>query len=193
MNREERNAYMRDWNKKNYHKNLEKSRERARNSYHKNKFNNKQKLLQRAKEYRDSHKEELKIKNRLYRESHKDVNSLRGKAWREKNKEHIKEYQKEYHNKNLDKWASYERNRRAKKSGNWGSIPSWLWEQILEFYGNVCLCCGTSNDITQDHILPLSKGGKHTPENVQPLCGTCNYRKHTKTTDYRNGRIFVFR
>ena len=36
--------------------------------------------------------------------------------------------------------------------------------------------------LTQDHILPLSKGGKTTPENIQALCYRCNKRKGNKIT-----------
>jgi 5-methylcytosine-specific restriction endonuclease McrA len=46
------------------------------------------------------------------------------------------------------------------------------------------LCCGRP-EITLDHIKPVSRGGKHTASNVQPLCKFCNSSKMTKTIDYR--------
>jgi 5-methylcytosine-specific restriction endonuclease McrA len=35
-----------------------------------------------------------------------------------------------------------------------------------------------------DHIVPLSRGGLNTPQNIQLTCPTCNWRKGSKL-DYR--------
>lgn len=54
------------------------------------------------------------------------------------------------------------------------------WEAILLRWGNVCAICGrgkTLVELTVDHIIPLSLGGKHCKENIQPLCRSCNSRK----------------
>jgi 5-methylcytosine-specific restriction endonuclease McrA len=39
--------------------------------------------------------------------------------------------------------------------------------------------------LTRDHVVPLKHGGLNTIENIQPLCGSCNSRKHLKHIDYR--------
>jgi len=47
-----------------------------------------------------------------------------------------------------------------------------------------CLECGSSKKDTPlevDHIVPFSKGGKTTLENLQTLCKKCNRSKHTRT------------
>lgn len=43
-----------------------------------------------------------------------------------------------------------------------------------------CAECGTSGDLTGDHIVPLSKGGANTPSNIQVLCRRCNSRKKAR-------------
>ena len=50
-------------------------------------------------------------------------------------------------------------------------------QYILDKYGMMCIKCGTTEKITIDHIVPVSKGGEDTHENIQPLCSSCNSKK----------------
>ena len=54
------------------------------------------------------------------------------------------------------------------------------WEALLNQYEYCCAYCGERKTLTQDHIIPLSKGGNHTKENVVPACNSCNCKKGTK-------------
>lgn len=40
-------------------------------------------------------------------------------------------------------------------------------------------------ELLQDHILPVSKGGGLTQDNVQALCRSCNASKSDKHIDFR--------
>jgi len=40
-----------------------------------------------------------------------------------------------------------------------------------------CQYCGSKEDLTFDHVLPRSKGGRTTWENVVTACAPCNLRK----------------
>ena len=40
-----------------------------------------------------------------------------------------------------------------------------------------CIFCGTSENLTLDHVLPLKFGGKNCPGNYQTVCGWCHERK----------------
>ncbi|MTI18451.1 HNH endonuclease [Rhodobacteraceae bacterium RKSG542] len=44
-----------------------------------------------------------------------------------------------------------------------------------------CQYCGSAQDLTFDHLVPRSKGGKTTWENVVTACSPCNLRKSNKT------------
>ena len=41
----------------------------------------------------------------------------------------------------------------------------------------LCQYCGDSKDLTLDHLIPRSKGGKSTWTNLVTACKTCNARK----------------
>ena len=44
-----------------------------------------------------------------------------------------------------------------------------------------CKKCSSTDNLTIDHIIPVSKGGsKHGKHNLQVLCAKCNYRKADK-------------
>jgi 5-methylcytosine-specific restriction endonuclease McrA len=45
-----------------------------------------------------------------------------------------------------------------------------------------CQYCGAvGGDLTVDHVIPRSRGGEHTWENVVTACRPCNHRKGGKT------------
>jgi len=49
----------------------------------------------------------------------------------------------------------------------------------------VCTYCGKkvpSKQLTMDHIVPISRGGRTTRGNVTPCCKTCNTQKKTMLT-----------
>lgn len=96
-----------------------------------------------------------------------------------------KAYLKKWRSDNKDLKNSYERNRQHRKRANGGSVTHKEWTELCAYYGNVCLRCG-KEETTMDHIVPLSKGGPHSIENMQPLCGPCNSSKGTKSIDYRS-------
>ena len=50
-------------------------------------------------------------------------------------------------------------------------------QKVFDRDNNQCVFCGSRKDLTVDHILPKSKGGKSNSENLQTLCGPCNSRK----------------
>lgn len=41
----------------------------------------------------------------------------------------------------------------------------------------VCQCCGSSQDLEYDHVIPFSCGGNSKSSNIQLLCKKCNRSK----------------
>jgi 5-methylcytosine-specific restriction endonuclease McrA len=67
---------------------------------------------------------------------------------------------------------------RARLSGAVGSHTEEEWQALLEQHDHKCVVCGTTENITRDHIIPLSKGGSDFIENIQPMCMVDNSRKN---------------
>jgi len=40
-----------------------------------------------------------------------------------------------------------------------------------------CIECGSNKDLTLDHIIPFSRGGKTEESNLRTLCQSCNSKK----------------
>lgn len=53
-------------------------------------------------------------------------------------------------------------------------------KNIMKRDGFTCMYCGDVNDLTIDHIIPKSKGGKTTWENLVTACNKCNNLKDNK-------------
>lgn len=100
-----------------------------------------------------------------------------------------KQCAKEY---NREKYANsgyrqaYTANRKALSMGAEGTFTDEQFVELCERYDNRCLRCGKVKKLTVDHIIPLSQGGSNDISNIQPLCLSCNSKKHTQTIDYRN-------
>lgn len=85
-------------------------------------------------------------------------------------------------------WINNKRNRvlhRIKKET--GTHTYGEWELLKKQYNYTCPCCkkaGPEIKLTEDHIIPLSRGGSDLIENIQPLCLSCNSKKHSTTIKY---------
>jgi hypothetical protein len=56
-------------------------------------------------------------------------------------------------------------------------IPDAVRRQVFIRDGGRCVQCGADSPLHYDHILPFSRGGANTVENIRVLCQRCNLRK----------------
>lgn len=69
--------------------------------------------------------------------------------------------------------------RRARKKQQ-TTIPysfAALMDRFAQF-DNSCAYCGSREPLTQDHFIPLKRGGVHGIENIIPACRKCNIQKN---------------
>ena len=60
---------------------------------------------------------------------------------------------------------------------NRAPISTGIRDFVFDRDGHACRLCGTTADLTLDHIYPWSLGGPDTPDNLRVLCRPCNSSK----------------
>ncbi len=80
--------------------------------------------------------------------------------------------------------SQYARRRALKKSAadNFKALTAWM-ENIRAQKFATCYYCEKvipSSQVHFDHIVPIVKGGQHTPENLCVSCAPCNQKKGAK-------------
>lgn len=63
--------------------------------------------------------------------------------------------------------------RRALKRGAEAPLTAAEWAAILDRYEGRCYVCAAPAE-ELEHVVPLSRGGSHSFENVRPSCRECN-------------------
>lgn len=79
--------------------------------------------------------------------------------------------------------AQYKATRRTWEQLNPDSVgvDSHEWRRLVRRYRHLCAYCGGNEDgIHMDHVIPLSRGGRHAIGNVLPACQRCNLTKGAK-------------
>ena len=83
-------------------------------------------------------------------------------------------------------WPGKSAKRVSKRHSFLSSVPvndfdDTQWQAMQEEFDYRCAYCKERKPLSQDHVMPLSKGGSHTKSNIVPACEMCNARKGTKT------------
>jgi len=99
-------------------------------------------------------------------------------GWRKKNNERGYQWKKTPQGKAMANAASSAYRARLKQAPTIDGVNALEKEFRLNM--KFCNSCGTQDQLTLDHVVPLAKGGTHTPENWQCLCLRCNSSKSAK-------------
>lgn len=104
--------------------------------------------------------------------------------YRLENREYFKDKWQEWYLQNYERAKQKSRNRRAMERQVGGTISTEDWLNLVNEFNSCCAYCGKyDKNITQDHIIPISRGGSNTIENILPACWLCNCKKNDKTAE----------
>jgi 5-methylcytosine-specific restriction endonuclease McrA len=62
-------------------------------------------------------------------------------------------------------------------------------KRIYKRDNNQCVYCGVEKNLTIDHIIPRSRGGKNSWINLVTCCSHCNLKKANKTPEESNMKM----
>jgi 5-methylcytosine-specific restriction endonuclease McrA len=173
--------YLREYNQRN------KERQRIRKKEWRE--NNRIKKAEADKHWRETNKERVAKNVKAYQQSHKPQVNATNRRWQLRNREQYlklhRKVQNAYYASHREYYkakASERRARLAAAAVNLKGILSFVERMKAKPF---CLCyyCGrkvTSSKIHFDHIVPLSKGGAHSVENLCVSCSGCNQAKYNK-------------
>lgn len=114
-------------------------------------------------------------------------------------REQMRQFRKQYPELERERKLRYRRNnaeivrlrerektyaRRAKQP--YSRELAQLMAQLIEL---PCTYCGAHDNITIDHIVPLSRDGRHEASNLAPACFSCNSSKSDRLLSEWNGRF----
>lgn len=65
------------------------------------------------------------------------------------------------------------------------------WQSIKDAWGGCAYCGATDLPLQRDCVLPISRGGRYTVENIVPACRSCNASKsNDEVTSWMRRRRF---
>ncbi len=157
-NREKRNAQAKEWKARNLERHLMK-----------------------LAEWRRNHKEEIKSYMKKRYEANAEEERIKSQEWRNANPKKLREQGSRYRQENVIKILDKNAKRRAVLKG--ATVEKVDRGEIYIRDNGICGICKTHvplHEVTLDHIIPLSKGGKHSKRNIQLAHRSCNSAKGSK-------------
>jgi len=146
--------------------------------------------------YYQSRREEIQAIQAKYRREHKEKEQARHHRQYEEDRDRLLAYRRKYYQEHKDEWAARGRKllrekpevfrercrrRRALKLG--ATTEPVNEKAIYERDGYQCVYCGATDNLSLDHVEPLSTGGAHNEQNLVVACQSCNSSKGAKSLE----------
>lgn len=119
-------------------------------------------------EYRRKNVEKVRASKAAHYQRTKEYRKAKGYEWRRKNPQRLRELAKGWY---VKRYRNIRGGVTAARQADWAMAQK-----------KVCHWCGKrcAKDYHIDHIMPLSRGGKHELTNLAIACPDCNLRKNAR-------------
>lgn len=101
-----------------------------------------------------------------------------GKAIENQSKDLCKACRERIHRRNKSK-----KRRKKYRLRQYNKHRQKILSELIVEYGQKCFYCAKDlliEEITLDHVIPMSRGGSHKKENLRISCKECNLKKDNK-------------
>jgi 5-methylcytosine-specific restriction endonuclease McrA len=166
-----------------------KHREASKKSYYKNLLANREKGRARAYKYRKTTKGKATLEEYKQRDYVKKAARDYSHQYRVSHKEEVKKSYASWYSRSGKKYFSIANQiRRARESRTKNTLTVKEWEILLEWYNHSCAYCGKHKSsfngvLHREHVIPVSRGGETSKDNIVPACGFCNSKKGARTPE----------
>ncbi len=138
--------------------------------------------------YRERNAEAVDARHRTWRSKPENKAKIKanGERWTSNNPERARERARRWRANNPLDARVVSENYRARRQAVPGEITGFLLHQKFIDQGGCCYYCqkkvgrGRAGCWHVEHIIPISRGGTHDPENIAIACSDCNLRKNNK-------------
>lgn len=124
---------------------------------------NAEKSGETSRKWRENNPERVVERSHNYYLANKERHLEVASAWKKANREKVNEMRQRYRARKYENGEFYVREKFLKR-----------------LYASPCVNCGTTENISADHIIPITRGGVHSEGNLQPMCIPCNSSKNDK-------------
>lgn len=161
-----------------------------------------------SKESYERHKEKRLTGQKKYYEENREKRNEYSKKYQKENRARLVDYYRQYRQsdmpgairmrkmsaeycrrnreKNPEKYKAQNRLRESKRRANSNSKIDISLDDLFFQSDGLCPICGgvlLMEDVEIDHTIPLSRGGKHTEDNLRAIHSWCNRSKNSKLDD----------
>lgn len=138
----------------------------------------------RNMEWQHENVELMRASRKKWADANPGKTELAIKRWSQTHPENIRAIEARNRKKNPERFRRKTQRRAARIKELAHTFTEEEWNEALRAFDYLCAYCGQKPSsefktkiLTQDHFIPVTKGGAYTVDNIVPACKTCNSQK----------------